>query len=198
LAFFGRHGFDLRKSLEEELIQAQLALEELRDERILAVRIRKLDADLERKTKELFSLKNHDRLLNQIKDNAMLQNVVSKDIERLEAEKEKLLIDNDRQQKKLEAKINLLQEKIQKTKNDHLRKIDQRKQEISVLEAKLANIKETRVLREPMQSLEETGLGAGMILALAGFAGLIAGLLAVFFAEFLARVKERRQELQEA
>ena len=108
------------------------------------------------------------------------------------------MIDNDRRQKKLGAQIKLLQEKIQKTRNDHLRKIGQQEQEISVLEAKLANIKETRVLREPMQSLEETGPGALMILILSGLAGLVLGLLAVFFAEFLARVSQKRQDLQEA
>ena len=128
----------------------------------------------------------------------MLQNVVSKEIERIKAEKEKLLIDNDRKQKRLEAQIKLLQEKIQKTRNDHLRKIEQQKQEISVLEARLANIKETRILREPMQSLDETGPGALMILILSGLAGLVVGFLAVFLAEFMARVSQKRQELQEA
>ena len=197
---------ELRSELQAVLSQRKEAMNAV-DAAETAMVFLMIDNEIRRNRERLANLEERyfikqknarDRLLNQIKDNVMLQNVVSKEIERIKAEKEKLLIDNDRRQKKLGAQIKLLQEKIQKTRNDHLRKIGQQEQEISVLEAKLANIKETRVLREPMQSLEETGPGALMILILSGLAGLVLGLLAVFFAEFLARVSQKRQDLQEA
>ncbi len=197
---------DLRSEIQTVLSQRKEAMNAVGTvDRAMAFLM--IDNEIRRNREKLAALEERyfvkqknarDRLLNQIKDNAMLQNVVSKEIERIKAEKEKLLIDNDRQQKRLEAQIRLLQEKIQKTRNDHFRKIEQQKQEISVLEARLANIKETRILRDPMQSLEETGPGALMILILSGLAGLVFGFLVVFLAEFMARVSQKRQDLQEA
>lgn len=86
------------------------------------------------------------------------------------------------------------EEKLDKLVADHQRKIDNQKQTIQVLEVRLANIKETRALNEPVRSLAPVSPNGKLILSLALVLGLILGVFAAFMAEFLARVRERVQE----
>ena len=79
---------------------------------------------------------------------------------------------------------------------DHRREIDNQQQAIQVLKTRLANIKETHALIEPVRSLGPVGPGGKVILALAGVLGLMLGLFAAFMAEFLAKVRQRRQETE--
>lgn len=139
-----------------------------------------------------------EKLLNRIEDNQREQAVQAKVIARLEGELEKLKFDNERQQARLLPKIALLEEKLTKLLADHKRRIRLQQQQIHELEVRLANMKETRALIDPVRSLEPLGPSGKTLLALAGILGLFLGIFAAFTAEFLAKVRQRVQGKEQA
>jgi uncharacterized protein involved in exopolysaccharide biosynthesis len=57
------------------------------------------------------------------------------------------------------------------------------------------NLLETRALTEPMQSIAPVGVGKKLIVVISLFGGIFLALFAVFFAEFLSKVKAHKAEL---
>ncbi len=140
-----------------------------------------------------------EKLLNKIEDNRREQAVQNKLITRLQGELEKLSFDNERQQAGLLPKIALTGEKITKLVADHQRSINVQQQRIQALETKLANMKQTRALIDPVRSLEPASPSGKIIMALALIMGLFIGIFAAFMAEFLAKARQQmRQETQKA
>lgn len=66
--------------------------------------------------------------------------------------------------------------------------------EIDKLEIVLKNIRETRAIIEPTQSLKPVGVSKPAIVLLGAIAGLMLGVFAAFFAEFLAKAKVQLNE----
>lgn len=66
--------------------------------------------------------------------------------------------------------------------------------QISRLETRLVNLRETRALVPPMQSNEPVGISRTMILVLAAVLGVMLGVFAAFFAGFLAKAREKVQQ----
>lgn len=85
--------------------------------------------------------------------------------------------------------MNELNVRARKLVPDHEREVGQQKQLISELEEKLANLRETHLVVAPMQSLATVGTSAMALLAGALALGLFGGLVAVFIAEFIGKVK---------
>ena len=71
-------------------------------------------------------------------------------------------------------------------------------QRISALENGLGSIRETQVVVGPARSLEPVGPSRAIIPALAGVLGLILGIFAAFFAEFLERARAAMVERETA
>jgi len=110
---------------------------------------------------------------------------------------EKLGFDNERQQARLLPTIALTREKITKLVADHQRSINIQQQQIQELKTKLANMKQTRALIDPVRSLAPVGPSGKSIMALAIVMGLLIGIFAAFMAEFLAKARwQMRQEEQ--
>jgi capsular polysaccharide biosynthesis protein len=61
---------------------------------------------------------------------------------------------------------------------------------IAEVELKLSNLRETKTLSPPLQSIEPVGPSAGVVMMLAVIVGLTVGMFAAFFAEFLRKVKQ--------
>ncbi|MFQ5488809.1 MAG: hypothetical protein ACE5ET_10260, partial [Gammaproteobacteria bacterium] len=138
-----------------------------------------------------------EKLLNKIENNRREQAVQNKLITRLQGELEKLRFDNERQQARLLPKIALTREKITKLVADHQHSVNIQQQQIQELETKLANMKQTRALIDPVRSLEPVGPSGKTIMALAMIMGLLIGIFAAFMAEFLAKARQQmRQETQ--
>lgn len=64
---------------------------------------------------------------------------------------------------------------------------------LSAIEARLANLRETQAITSTMRSKDPKGPGGTTVVVLAAVIGLMLGVFAAFFAEFLAKVRERRQ-----
>lgn len=153
--------------------------------------------------------------LEQEKDeNRRSQLVQQQRINTAELELQKFLADNDRDierqkmvisqsERKLDTLVtenrmelavrdpvmNELNVRARKLVPDHEREVGQQKQLISELEEKLANLRETHLVVAPMQSLATVGTSAMALLAGALALGLFGGLVAVFIAEFIGKVK---------
>lgn len=61
--------------------------------------------------------------------------------------------------------------------------------------SQLANLRNTRVISQPMKSQDPSGTSGRLIVVIAAFAGLFAGIFAAFFIEFAGKVREKKAEL---
>lgn len=78
---------------------------------------------------------------------------------------------------------------IRRAAEDNGREILAQQETIADLEARLAEVRETRAIQPPMQSLEKVGPGRTVIVLLAGMLGVFLGVLSAFGTEFVARVR---------
>ena len=110
----------------------------------------------------------------------------------LENDREKLLkqmADIRRDQETQSAAIGELGSKLIKLRVDREREKTLQQQTITDIETKLAGVRTTGVLSPPAQSLEAAGTGKKAILAVYGLLGLIGGIVAAFFTEFVATTR---------
>ena len=90
------------------------------------------------------------------------------------------------------AKIDGLKANIALTEIERERKIAELQQQIQSTRLYLDNLKPTRAVSPPMQSLRPKGIGRVKEIGLSAIAGLFLGLCLVFMLEFLEKVKLRR------
>lgn len=179
-----------------EITQERSKYESLLDEtRALANYLELLDgtkALLEKQISEIQDLLPStasalERALSEVSDEAkaltflMVGNEIQQNRTRLATLEERLhvLLPQERSQ---------LEKKIADLKRDTITQ----QEKISTIEARLSSVRETRLLVGPARSIEPVGPDRAVILALAGVLGLILGVLAAFFAEFLAKVRAAR------
>ena len=62
------------------------------------------------------------------------------------------------------------------------------------LSSQLANLRNTREILPPMKSLEPSGISRKLIVIIATFSGLFIAVFAVFFVEFVAKVRAKQNE----
>jgi hypothetical protein len=89
------------------------------------------------------------------------------------------------------AKIDSLTANINLLKVQRQRKITEQKQVIKEMQLRLGNLKPTRSVTPPMQSLKAQGIGLMKTMVLSLVFGLFLGLSMVFLLEFLEKVKQR-------
>ena len=83
------------------------------------------------------------------------------------------------------------QDAIKKEAADNQRDQNAQQDNIAKLEIQLANLRETRALQLPMRSLEPVGSGKTLIILLSLVLGMMLGVFAAFFVEFLSRVRDQ-------
>ena len=113
----------------------------------------------------------------------MLDNEVQQQRQRLANLEERRIVEIAESQDKLtnELASNIRQQQAQQGK-------------IARVEAQLVNLVETRSLVPPMRSMEPTGTGKRVILAIAMVLGFIVAVMTVFIAEFLQKAKEKMDQ----
>ena len=83
---------------------------------------------------------------------------------------------------------------LDKALADNHRAQENNQTEFDKLDVVLKNIRETRAIIEPTQSLKPVGVSKPLIVVLGVVLGLMLGVFAAFFAEFLARAREQLKE----
>jgi len=193
---------DLRAQIDDALGRRAGAVAELNSE-ASAMTMLMIDNELQQNRTRLAALEERlfikqkdarEQLENQIAANQREYAIQRQAITKIDQELDKLVRDNQRAQKRQAPLVGELEEQLRKLVADHGRKIADQKQTIQQLQARLANLQATRALSPPLQSLEPTGPGKKIILALSLFLGLFLGVFAAFFAEFLAKVRQQGDE----
>ena len=189
---------NFKESLAIQLFQAQNEYESLSDNvGVLANRLKLLDgtkALLEKQIGEIQNLLTSTasglaRALPEVGDEAkaltflMVGNEIQQYRNRLATLEERLHID-------LPTQRNALEKQLADVKRD----MTTQQEKNSAIQTRLGSIRGTRVIVGPARSLEPVGPGRAVILALAGVLGLFLGILAAFFAEFLAKVRAAMAE----
>jgi len=184
---------NFRTSIEFRFAQATRKYESLSDEtRVLVNRVKLLGdtrALLEKQIGEIQDLLSMassalERAQSEVGDEAkaltflMVGNEIQQNRIRLAELEERLHINLPKKRSELEKRLADLE-----------RDKAMQQEKKSALETGLRSIRETRVLVGPVRSLEPVGPGRAVILALAGVLGLILGIFAAFFAEFLVKVR---------
>jgi len=85
-----------------------------------------------------------------------------------------------------------------KQSNNNQTEISNQQNLIELYSSQLANLRNTRELLPPMQSLEPSGASGGLIIIIAAFAGLFVGVFVAFIAELISKVKDatKKREAQ--
>ena len=189
---------NFRKSLDLRLTQETGKYESLLDqEPVLANHLKLLDdtkALLEKQIGQIQDLLSStasglERALSEVGDEAkaltflVAGNEIQQSRTRLAALEERL-------------HIGLPQQRITLGKQlaDVKRHMTTQQEYISMIEMGLRSIRDTRVLVGPARSLEPVSAGRAVVLSLAAVAGLFLGILAAFFAEFLAKARAAMAE----
>ncbi len=185
---------NFRISVELKLTQAQSKYESLSDEtRVLVNRIKLLGDTqvlLEKQIGEIQDLLSKvpsamERAQSEVGDEAqgltflMVDNEIQQNRTRLAALEERSQINLPKERSELEKRLADLE-----------RDRAMQQEIISANETQLSRIRGTRVIVGPARSLEPVGPGRAVILTLAGVLGLVLGIFAAFFAEFLQRARE--------
>ena len=184
---------NFRRSIELRVTQATRRYESLSDEaRVLVNRVKLLDntqALLEKQIGQIQDLLSStasglERALSEVGDEAkaltflMVGNEIQQNRTRLAELEERLHIGLPQERGTLEKRM-----------ADVKRDMTTQQEQISTIEMGLRSIRETRLIIGPARSLEPVGPGRAVILALAGVLGLILGIFAAFFAEFLTKAR---------
>ena len=138
-----------------------------------------------------------EKLDNQIKANARSQTHHQTLISDLSSQLRKIDIDTTNDLQKTTIKQSGLQISLNKMQSDHKSKILLQQQKIDGIAIKLKGLRDTQTLTEPMKSLDPVGTGKKIIVVIALMAGLFVGIFSIFVMEFLSKVKERSQELND-
>ncbi len=131
-------------------------------------------------------------LEEKIAANLRSQSVQGKLIGKTNSELSRLNIGNQRALQRHQPEIGKLEEKLAKLLADSRRSVERQQQTITRIEAQMNNLKATRAIAPPMQSLQPVGPGKSLIIILSLLLGLMLGVFAAFFASFLGKVKQQK------
>ncbi len=113
-------------------------------------------------------------------------------IQQFKADELKLQSDYKRQREVKQSEINDTINRLSEYNIDHDFIVDNQKQRISELDAKLSNLQATKTLGVAVRSAKPVGTGKSLILALAGMLGLMGGIVMAFLAEFMSKVRQQQ------
>ncbi|MDE2140666.1 MAG: hypothetical protein KGJ17_09235, partial [Gammaproteobacteria bacterium] len=104
---------------------------------------------------------------------------------------QKDITDNTRAQALQDQVIVQNQTALQKLLFSHGQDIQSQKNNITNLQAQLANIQDNKVLGDPVRSVKPVGLGRGAMVGLGIVIGVILAIFAALAANYVAQVRER-------
>ncbi len=96
---------------------------------------------------------------------------------------------------RLQITIEEYRDQLAKSFADNRRAQANQQDNISILEIRLANFRETRALLPPMQSPEPVGAGRSLIVVLSLVLGLMLGVFVAFFTEFLSKARTQLSQV---
>ena len=117
-------------------------------------------------------------------------------IQNLKSQQDKMFGDFKRQREEKNREIVEAENQLRAYEINHNFAIDQQKQLIEGLEAKMAGLQDTRTLGIAIRSTQPNGPRKALILALSGILGLMGGIMLAFFAEFMAKVRREQKALE--
>lgn len=150
---------------------------------------------------ERLYIKQHElrrKIDNQIKESLRERDYEKMLIADINNQLQKLDIDNEHARQKQISIVSGLEIQLAKIKRDHQYAILNQQQKIEDLKLKLAGLKDTQALSEPMRSFKSLPRKRGLTLAVSVIAGLFIAFAIVFVLEFLSKVKQREQQIQNA
>ncbi|NEZ04119.1 hypothetical protein G4Y73_08130 [Wenzhouxiangella sp. XN201] len=135
----------------------------------------------------------------------LIDNELQRDIDRQTELEERLLVeipesraslrsqlaDNQREQSLQRETIDALEAKYEKLLLDQEHRLPQARAKVEELETRLANLRETRAVLPPRQSLNPVGSGRSMIVVLSVVLGLVLGVFAALMVGFVGSVRKR-------
>lgn len=192
---------------------AQRALESLKDEEhLIKAQYRRIDerkALLEKQIAQIekalvLARENYTKSVSLVDDasKAMFLLMIDSDIQRNQArldsleerlhiklknEKDELskrLEDNQRAQQNKATLIELLRRRLEKLRLDWNRSKENQEQVVKEIEAKIAELRETRIILPAIRSQEPVGPSPVLLLGLSGVLGLMLGIFVALFANF--------------
>ena len=190
---------DLESQINTSLAQRKKAVSNLQSESA-AMTMLLIDNEIQQNRTRLAKLDERlhisqqnlrQELEEKISTNLREQAVQNKVIDKAKSELNRLSIGNQRNLQRHQPEIGQLEEKLTKLAADTQRMIERQKQKITQIETQRNNMKPTRAIAPPMQSLQPTGPGKTLIIILSLILGLMLGIFAAFFAGFLAKVKQQ-------
>ncbi len=191
---------DLESQIDSSLAQRKQAIGNLQSESA-AMAMLLIDNGIQQNRTRLAALQerlfiNQQNLRLELEEkmaaNLRSQSVQSKIIDKTNSELSRLDIGNQRALQRHQPEIGKLEEKLTKLLADSRRSVERQQQTITQIEAQLNNLKATRTIAPPMQSLQPTGPGKNLIIILSLLLGLMFGIFAAFFASFLNKVKQHK------
>ncbi len=193
---------DLSSTIKNELKNRQISVNNI-NTGPEAMTVLLLDNQIQSNRNQLASLeerldiKQHslrEKLNNQLKSNTRSQEFHHKLLTDTNNKLQKIDIDNSHAQQQLSVKQSGVQLSLDKMQLDHQNSIVIQQQEIDDIRYRLKGLRDTRPLTSPMKSLEPVGVGKKIIVIISLMAGLFVGIFAVFFLEFLSKIKDQEQK----
>jgi len=136
-----------------------------------------------------------EKISNQLKDNTRSQEYHQKLVLDINNKLKKMDINNQYTQQKVAVNQSALQLGLEQIQLEHQNNLLIQQQKIDKISYQLKGLRDTQSLTSPMQSLEPVGVGKKIIVVISLLAGLFVGVFAVFFFEFISKVKEKTQQL---
>ena len=193
---------NLNDQINTVIQRRQDALKEVRDE-AKAMTMLLIDNEIQQNRDRLadieerlyVTLKNErGELFKSLADNQRSQEIQGKQVLDIEGKLEKLLLDNSRDQARQAPFVTELESQLKKLESDHGRSISSQRHRIDELKLLLTNLRETHAVTPPMQSLKSKGTSRLLIITISIILGLIFGIIAAFFVEFMEKARERLAE----
>lgn len=132
-----------------------------------------------------------ETLEEKIASNLRAQEVQVGVINKAQSELSRFEVSSELEQQRQKPEIARLEAQLDKLVADNRRAVEQQKQQVNTLQTQLDNTRPTRVITQPVQSLEPTGPSKSMIMAVALILGAMLGVFLAFFAIFLQKVEQQ-------
>jgi hypothetical protein len=194
---------EINTQLEQSLRKREYAVSGVSDP-TQAMTMLMIDNKIQQSQSFLINLENRlhvqivERLSNltvEIRNNKRQQEAAKKSITHAEMKLGNFEIEQQLKSEPAHAELDSLKATIATMKIERERKIAKLKQKINAVQLHLDNLKPTRSVVPPMQSLRPRSIGRIKRLVLFAGAGLFLGLCVIFVLEFLEKVSQRRSAI---
>ena len=138
-----------------------------------------------------------DELNNQLNSIQLNRELEQKNIDNVTDQLLKLDVDLSNQRRQQASLIEDLQQKINKLKLDSKLALENQTSVVDNARSRLDSLKPTRLVFEPIRSMEPTGISGKLIIVVALIMGLFVGLVLIFGLEFKTRVGEKIRQQTE-